>query len=887
MHGLRRLIRRWEVLFRKSRAELELDEEIRYHLEREVQANIGEGMSPKDARRKALVDFGGVDRWKEQVREVRGARSLDAFLQDMRVALRSFAHTPGFALAAILILGVGIGATTTIFSVVDTVIFRPLPYPRPGELVHFENGAHTVPDFLEWRDHTESFSAVAAAWETEVDLTREGVPERLRVAQVTEGFLPMLGASPHMGRLFRTDDFVGEGSVVLLDHGMWQRRWGSDSSVIGRAIHLAGRPVVVVGVVDPDLTPPEISVGNRVDVWVPLDVNRPDLQTRDLLILSVVARLGPGVGPEAAQAEIDALMTGIAEEFPERYFRRDGSVRPFALEPLQGAGVQEVRPVLLILLGAVVFMLLIACANVANLFLARGTARSRELSLRRALGASGRRIIGQLLAESGALALAGGILGVGLAYLGTEIILRYNTEPVPRLQDLAVDPRILGFALITSLGTGVLCGVLPALQAVRKDMNEGLNEGTTRGTTGPGRRRVRNGLVVAEISLTLVLLNGAGLLFRSFIERIRVDPGFDTGELVTMPLNLEGGRFSAQGGSYTEEGRLQFVRELMERLEVVPGVQAVAAGWTLPFERVGRSRCCWGRDVVPAEGGVDEESPWFWIQPVTPGYFHTLDAPLSSGREFTPADGNADPFVAVLNEPTARHLFGRVDVVGEHIRIVDVGTFQIIGVAEGVHHWGLDQEVDLEVYVPWEHFGTYAPFLHVAVRSRAPLGILAPALREAVWTVDPDLPVEEIITMRQRVSVSVAGPRFLSVLFAFFAGVALLLASGGIYASMLYTVGQRRREMGIRLALGATGSRLGRLVLGQGVFLATVGVAIGLAAALGLTRLLESIVWGVTTTDPTTFTSVTAFLALVAVGASLIPAWRASRADPLETLRAE
>ncbi len=887
MNGLRRLTRRLEVLFRKSRAELELDEEIRYHLEREIQANLREGMSPKHARRKALVDFGGVDRWKEQVREVRGARTLDALFQDVRVAVRGFFHTPGFALAAILILGVGIGATTTIFSVVDTVILRPLPYPEPGELVHFDNPAHTVPDFLEWRDRTRSFAAVAGMWQSETDLTGEGAPERLQVAQVTEGLLPTLGASPYLGRLFQESDFVGEPSVILLDHGLWQRRWGGDSSVIGRAIRLAGKPVVVAGVVSPEFSPPEAAVGNRVDAWVPLDVHRPDLQTRDLLILDVVARLRPGVTLEAAQAEINALMAGIAEEFPDRYRRRDGSVRPFPLEPLQEAGVQEVRPVLLTLLGAVVFMLLIACANVANLFLARGTARSRELCLRRALGASRSRIIGQLLVESGSLALAGGALGVGLAYLGVDILLHYNTGPVPRLQDLAVDPRILLFALVTSLGTGILCGVLPALQAVRRDVNEGVNEGTARATTGPDRRRVRNGLVVGEVALTLILLTGAGLLFRSFIERVRVDPGFETVGLVSMPLSLEGGRFSSQGGSYTDEGRLQFVQELMERLQVVPGVRAVAAGWTLPFERVGRSRCCWGRDVLPADDAGEEESPWFWIHPVTPGYFHVLSAPLSSGREFTPADGNTDPFVAVLNEPAARQLFGRVDVVGEHIRVVDVGVFEVIGVAEGVHHWGLDQEVDLGVYVLWERFGTYAPFLHVAVRSDAGLGVLAPALREAVWAIDPDLPIEEIAAMPDRISRSLAGPRFLSVLFGFFAGVALVLACGGIYASMLYTVGQRRREMGIRLALGARGSRVVRLVLGQGMVVAVAGVGLGLAGAFGLTRFLRSIVWGITTTDLATFTSVTVLLALVVVGASLVPAWRASRADPLETLRAE
>ncbi len=497
-------------------------------------------------------------------------RMIEGMKLDLRYAMRTLARTPGFALMAIMILGVGIGATTTIFSVVDTVVLRPLPYPDPGELVYVDNGSHTVPDFIEWRDKIGSFSAIAGAWDGEADLTGEGTPERLQIVRVTEGFLSMLGATPYLGRLFVADDFVGEPAAVLLDHGVWQRRWGSDPTIIGRQIHLGGRPVVVAGIVHPDFVTPDAPVGSSIDVWVPLDARQPDLQRRNYYMLEVVARIREEVGREAAQAEMDAIMAGIAEEFPEQYTRRDGTVRSYPLVPLHEVTVRRVSGTLFVLLGAVGFMLLIACANVANLFLARGTARAREIALRGALGASRSRIVGQLLTESGVPALAGGALGVGLAYLGVAIFARVDPGSVPRIHDLAVDPRILLFALVASVGTGILCGMFPALQAVRRDVNDGLREGTANATVGRERRRVRSTLVVSEVALTLVLLTGAGLLFRSFVSMIQVDPGFQTEELVTVPLNLEGEN-SFQGGSYTEEGRVQFVQELRERLEGLPG----------------------------------------------------------------------------------------------------------------------------------------------------------------------------------------------------------------------------------------------------------------------------------------------------------------------------
>jgi putative ABC transport system permease protein len=890
-HRLRLWVRslrlRLRFLLRKGAVERELDEELRFHLQEAVEANLRSGMTLREARRQAFLAFGGTERYKEQVRDAHGVRIVDVFLQDLRYALRAFAHAPGFTTASVLILGVGIGATTTIFSVVDTVVLRPLPYPEEGELVFFENGSHRVPDFLEWRDHTQAFSSVGAAWERQMDLTGGGAPESLRVAEVTQEFLPMLGATPLLGRLFMRDDFRGEPTVALLSHGLWARRWGSDPEIVGRQVRLSGLSVVVAGIVAPEFRPPEAATGERVDAWVPLDVARPELQVRTLRMLSVVGRLRGGVTRATAQAEMDAMIAGLAQEFPEQYTRMDGSLQLVPLVPLREAGLADVTPVLFTLLGAVGFMLLIACANVANLFLARGTGRAREIALRKAIGAGQSRIVGQFLTESSLLAVAGGVLGVALAYLGVGVFLRYNTGAVPRLQDLGVDVRILLFAVVASVGTGVLCGILPALQAIRRDPSRSLSEGTANATTGIERRKARSALVVAEIALTLVLLTGAGLLFRSFLERVHVDPGFQTEELVTIPLTLQGeGRFY-HGGRYSEDERAQFLRELTQRVQSMPGVRAVAAGWTLPFERVGSSRCCWGNDVVPAGGEVGEDAPIFWIHPVTPDYFGTLSAPLTSGREFTPADANTDPFVAILNERTALHLFGRADVVGERIRLDGEGEFEVVGVVRGVQHWGLDQDIDLAVYVPWDRFGTFMPRVHFAIRVDAATETLIPALRQAIWAIDPDLPIEEVVTMRDRVDRSLAGPRFLSMIFAFFAGVGLLLASGGVYASMLYTVGQKRREMGIRIALGAPRHRVMRWILRHGLVLTALGLGLGLAGAFGLTRFLRSIVWGVTPTDASTFSSATLLLALAALGACVVPAVKAIRTDPLETLKAE
>jgi len=805
---------------------------------------------------------------------------MGTILRNLRVAMRSFTRRPGFALPAIIILAIGISATTTMFSVVDTVLLRPLPYPEPGELVYVSRGNHSPPEFIDWRDGFASFAVIGAAWTDRIALLGGDRAEQLRVARVTPDFLAMLGATPQLGRLFAPDEFVGQATVVLLDHGLWQRRWGGDPSIVGRSITLGGRPFVVVGIVSPRFEPPNALTGSRVDVWLPLDVERANIHGRGYAILNVVGRLPDDVTLGAAQAEMDAYVRAVAAENPGRYQRRDGSPARFPLLPLHIATIRGVAQPLVILLGAVVLMLLIACANVANLFLAQGTARAREIAVRAALGAGRRKIFGQQLTESVALAGIGGLLGVWLTLVGVVAFTRLSPANVPRLQNVTVDGRVLVFALIASVATGVICGFLPALQAARRNTTELLREGASGLTSTRRGRRVRGGLVVAEIALALLLLTGAGLMFRSLMGMMRVDPRFETEDLITFPLNLS--------GSYTQERRNQFVDDLLERIALIPGTRVASAAWTVPFQYTGAARCCWSTRVSSVSASESAAPISSFIHPITPGYFDALGVPLLHGRDFTRQDETPAGWVAIINRLAALHLFGTENAVGRRLRFAGgENPLTVVGVVPDVKHWGAVHDDDLAVYVPYYRFGSSSEIFHVVVRTDDDPGRRAVALRQAVWSIDPNLPVEGMMTMRQRVDTSLAGPRFLSLLFTTFAVIAIVLACGGIYASMLHWVGLRRREMGIRLALGADRRRVVARVLFHGMILTLIGLAIGLGSAYGLSRLLRGLIWGIVETDIPTYAAAALLLGATSLAACWLPAWRAGQTDPMDTLRAE
>ncbi len=808
----------------------------------------------------------------------RGGGGMGDPLRDFRYGLRALVKRPAFSLTAALILATGIGATTTIFSVVDTVVLRPLPYPEAGRLVHFDNGAHSFPSFRAWQEMS-SFEAVAAVRDEQVHLIGEGAPAVLLAVSVSYDFFRMFGGSPHIGRLFHSGDHAGDRSVVVLGHDFWMGRLGSDPDVIGRTLSLDGTPSEIVGVLDRHFHPPELDTGSRVDVWFPLGSGGLDANDHGRYALGVTARLGPGVSIEMAQAEVDAQRRAIADEAPENYYARDGSLETTPLVPLREATVQGVRGTLLTLLGAVGILLGIACANVGNLFLARGSARSPELALRAALGASRVQIIRQVLAESVTLAIGAGAVGVGVAFGGVEIFSRLNPGGIPRVDSVGVDLRVLLFSLVTSTLTGVLLGGLPALRATRLGLTGALNRGRGGDTSDVRGRRFRSGLVVSEIALAVVLVTGAGLLLRSFVARAQVNPGFEAASLVIVPLALTAG--------YDETSRLQFADQLLEGALALPGTREAAAGWTSPFKFTGGSRCCWRTLVTGDPGLAGEEDRFRGItHPVTEGYFAALKASLVEGREFTHDDGRTGANAAILNRPAARKLFGTEEVVG---RTIDHRgePLEIVGVIDGVYHWGPTQGVEEAVYVPYARYGPRSGDFDLIVRTDADLEVAARRLREVIWALDPDLPIPEVTTMERRMSASLATPRFLSGLLGGFATVALLLAAGGIYGSMLYSVGQRRREMGIRLAVGATGSDVVRLVMREGALLATIGIALGGAAAFAMSGVLAGLLWGVQPTDPLTFGAVPFLLGGIALAAAFLPAWRAGRTDPVQTLRVE
>ncbi len=808
-------------------------------------------------------------------------RGSGRFTQNVRYARRSILANPGFALSAVLILGVGIGATTTIFSVVDTVVLRPMPYPDAGRLVHFDNGAHNFPSFNAWRALT-SFESVVAARDSEVDYVSTGFPERLPAALVSEDFFRVLGAAPHLGRLFTPSDYTSGAATTVVGYGAWLRLWGADPSLVGRTISLDGTPTVVVGVMGDEFSPPEIETGHRVDAWLPLVATQDERINHGFRALGVIGRLASGTSLETAQAEVDARQAVFGTDVPEQYVSRDGQLERVPLVSLREATVAGSSTVLLLLLGASTLMLLIACFNVASLVLARGVSRARELALRKALGAGRGQLVTLALTESVLLSLAGGALGVLLTYAGIALFTSMNPGGIPRIDGLTVDLRILTFAVAISVATGMIFGALPAWQATRARGTDALREGAASLTASRGGRRLRQGLVVAEIALALVLLVGAGLMVRTSLAMLSVDPGFEVDGLTVMTLSLDAG--------YTDPRRTQFTAALRETLAATPGVQSVAAGWTVPFTVTGPSRCCWRMRVVGDPALADPDRPFLSVvHPITDEYFATLRAPLAAGREFTAADLSTARPIAIVNPAAAAGLYDTADlgsVVGRSLALGKT-TYEVVGVTWGVNHWGLDQDREPAVYISYAEFGGDVPFLNVVVRSSLDQSALSSVLRDTVRSIDATLPIGAITPMADRVATSVARPRFLATLFAVFAVVALVLACGGVYGSMLYAVGQRRREMGIRIALGASGSRVLGLVLKSALAIALTGVGLGLVAALYLSRLLTSLVWGIAPTDPITLASVAIALALATMAACLVPAWRAARTDPLETLRAD
>jgi putative ABC transport system permease protein len=800
---------------------------------------------------------------------------MRGLFEDIRCALRLLARNPGFAVVAVLALALGIGANTAIFSVTNAFLLDPWPFREVGRLVTLAQdnpgkglgGSVSYPDFVDWRRENHVFEEMAAIQYVSFNLTGVDEPERMRGAKVSAGFFTVLGTPPLVGRTFRPDeDAEGTDRVVVLAHGFWQRRFAAQMDIVGRAILLDGEPHTVIGVM-----PPQFQFPPQIELWRPLALDYARAH-RGAHSLGVVARLKPGVGHSTALAELKTIARRNEERYPDT--NAGWSVR---MESFREALVKRARPALYTLLAAVAAVLLIACANIANLLLVRATARAKEIAIRAALGAGRGRIVRQLLTESVTLAAAGGALGLLLAHWGVRLLVRFTPPQMMPVQSVRVDATVLLFTLAVTILAGIGFGFAPALAAARIDLNTTLKEGGRTSPAHGGRGWLRAALVVSEIGLGLILLAGAGLLLKSFLRLSQVDPGFHPENVLTIALSLPQNKYARP------EQRGDFFRAAVERIGALPGVKAAGAVSILPLSRsnTNQSFSIEGRPPL-APGEFIHAAVRF----ATPGYFEAMRIPLLRGRAFEPRDQGAGQAVAVINDTMARRFWPNEDPVGRRIRLGSQAPWAAIaGVVGNVKHLDLTEQAQAEMY--YLHARNPTPGATIAVRTGSDPAQLSAAVRSEIRAIDRDLPVANIRTMERVVADSTAQPRIVTGLVALFAALAALLAAMGLYGVISYSVAQRSHELGVRMALGATRGDMLRLVLGEGMRLTAAGVVLGLAAALALTRLMASLLFGVRATDPWVFGMVTALIALIALGSTLVPALRASRVDPLIALRYE
>lgn len=807
--------------------------------------------------------------------------------QDIRYALRLMARSPGFVAAAVLTLALGIGANTAIFSVVYGVLLRPLPYRQPDRLVKVtmvnrKQAEQPMPlsdaDFFDWKEQNQAFENLAAYTGGRINVTGIGEPEQLRGVLATPAFFATLGVSAELGRTFLpAEDGTNATAEAVLGHAYWLRRFRGDAGVIGRVIVLNGRPYTIVGVMRPDFQFPEAddpAAPGQVDIWRVLHLPPP--QRRGPYYLWAIARLKPGMTLQQAQSELDLIGGRIAGLNP-----LTNQNISFGEMPLQQAIVGDARPVLLVLLGAVTFVLLIGVANVANLLLARSSSRQREFAVRAALGASATRLLRQLLTESLVLAALGGALGLLISYVGLGSILSLIPANLPRVEGIHLDGGVLAFTTAISLLSGVLFGLAPALQRLRHDLNETLQEGGRSLGVSLSRGRTRTLLVVGEIALSLILLAGAGLLLKSFLQLEKVDAGVNPDRVVTMQLTLPQLKYR------TGPELISFYDQLLPRVAQVSGVTSVGLGMSLPPNLLEVTDSFTVEGSVPATGIAAPQADLVFV---SADYFRTLGVPLLRGRYFLPTDrADAQP-VCIINQTLARRYWPDEDPVGKRIKTGGLERpknpwLEVVGVVGDMKFTSLETPADSTLYQPYQQAAWSAMYLVVRA-TQDPLNLVA-SVRAAVWSLDKDLPVARVRTMDQLISESVAQPRFRTWLIGLFGCAALLLAAVGVYGVVSYSVTERTREIGVRLALGASAGDVLRLIIGQGLRLAGLGVAVGIVGAFWLTRLLANLLFAVKPHDPLTFTGAAALLSVVVLAACYLPARRATRVDPQVALRYE
>jgi putative ABC transport system permease protein len=869
-------------LLHRDRVERDLAEEIDAYLEMLIQAKVAEGLQPEDARRAALIELGGVDQVKERVREVRVGYLLGTVWQDVRYGVRTLVKSPAFTIVAVLSLALGIGANTAIFSVVNGILLRPLPYPEPERIVAVW---HTPPqesfpgatrfsvspgNYLDWKDQSRAFEQMAIYQYAGLSLSAGADPVPITGAAVSSDFFSVLRTQVDKGRTFSPDEEQpGRDQVVVLSQGLWRRTFGANPNLIGQTVTLNSRSYTVIGIM-----PAGFEFPLEAELWVPLAWDAAEKQTRAIHDYLVIARLKQDASLAQAQAEMSTISSRLEQQYPEAN-RGWGAL----VIPLKEDMVGDVRPALLVLFSAVGFVLLIACANVANLMLARGANRRKEIALRIALGATRGRLIRQLLCESVLLAVVGGLLGLLLAGWGGQLLVRLSAGSLPNAGEVGMDSWALGFTLLVSLIAGVLAGVAPAMQFSKNEISETLKQGSGRGGGGSVKQRTRKALVVCEVALSLILLVGAGLMIRSFWKLQSVDPGFDTSNTLTLSVGLSPTRYSEP------QQQLAFHDRVLEQIRAQPGVVAVGSTTTIPLTGGGSRQpfTVEGRPTPPVS-----EQPLAQTRYVSPDYFRAMGIPLRQGRPFDDRDRDGAPQVVIISEAMARHFWPGQNPVGQRLTASfhqQQGPREIVGVVGDVKSRGLDDDAAATMYLPFRQ--APRPWITFVARTASdPQGFVQPVSR-AVYVVDREQALSSVRTMEQVLTESLSGRSFNMRLLMTFAGLALVLAAVGVYGVMNYSVMLRRRELGIRIALGARGPDVLRLVLGQGLALTLIGVGVGMAGAYALTRLMASLLYGVTATDFVTFGSVSGVIILVGLLASFLPARRATKVDPMIALRSE
>ena len=877
---MRPLLIRLASLFRRTRLDARLDDEVQFHVDMLAQEHRRRGMSERDARAAALRSFGGVIQMKEAHREQRSLPLVEPFIQDARYALRAFRRAPALTLAALLTLAIGIGATTAIFSVVNAILLRQLPYPSPGELVVFGDGTGRSPystlgyaTFADYRDRTRAFSHLAAirSWQPTL-VTSEA--ERLSGMRVSWNYFSLLGVQPALGRTFlREEDHPDRHRVVVLSDGLWRRRFHADASVIGQTIRMNDLTYEIIGVMPPRFEDViSASAYRPAELWSALgyDVSQP-FACRSCQHLRAVGRMRPGITVAQASDDLAAIRAGLMQQFPTQYGPGRAAVRP-----LQDAVSGSVRQPLFVLLGAVALVLLIACANVANLLLARAMSRSREMAVRAALGAGRSRLVRQMVTESTMLWIVGGAAGVAVAFLLLRLLATIAPGDLPRSSVIAIDLPVLAFSAVLSVLTGLLFGLLPALGATSGRLSGALSSGA-RGSVGTTSRRLRQTLVVMDLAVALVLLAGAGLMLKSVASLLDVDPGFSSARVLTAQFSLIGQAYRDNAAVYG------FIKRLNERVRALPGVEAAAIAGQIPMGGNG------DRFGIYLEGQSTNpvESPALERYSVTHEYFRVMQIPLVRGRLIGPQDTPSSQPVMLISETAANTLFPGRDPLGRRVRVggaPDAPWRTIVGVVGDVRHAELTEEVRPQMYLPQSQFTDSFLVLAVKTSSDAPSALLT-EIRAVLREQDPAVPLYQVAALDHLVARTMAGRRFVMVLLVGFAAISLLLAAIGLYGVVSYTVAERTREVGLRVALGATRADVFRLVLGSGLGTIAAGIVVGAGAAAIATGFLEGQLYGVEPVDPGTFAAAAALLCGVALAAHVLPIRRALAVDPTTALR--